>query len=218
MASDLKDVQPSTGSPSPLGGQSSFRFYTRRRRIYTWLLLFVVIVGLPIVTVPPLRDRLSARVQILKIALAGGIEPITLKVGENLEPFPKEYQKPLPQLPHPPQLPPLERIFTASSSHAPQAPSARPQSSPSVAHKVMKITIPQPSPTSPSAAEQPTEQAAAPTSAEPQYRQGKIEQEAYDLLLSQTPPSQEWCRGVIHLFGLSHGTRLKGKRTPTGFG
>ncbi len=68
-------------------------------RIYLGLLIFVVLVGLPVVGVPSLRHRLANRVTMLRDAWSSGgkpvVPPVVTKVGENTEPFPKEYEIPL---------------------------------------------------------------------------------------------------------------------------
>jgi hypothetical protein len=63
---------------------------------YTGLLLWVVIVGLPIVAIPSLRDRLSERIFVLKTAISGDIMPATAQVGANPGGFPKEFEAPVP--------------------------------------------------------------------------------------------------------------------------
>jgi hypothetical protein len=70
-------------------------FYKKRQRIYTGLLIFVVAIGLPIVSVPSLRNRLVNRVVTLKTAITGEIKPAIGQVGENREPFPREYDNPV---------------------------------------------------------------------------------------------------------------------------
>ena len=67
-------------------------------KIYLGLLLFVALVGLPILGVPSLRHRLSSRIHTLREAVFSGgkpVPPVVAKVGENSEPFPKEYEVPL---------------------------------------------------------------------------------------------------------------------------
>lgn len=67
-------------------------------RLYLGLLLFVIVAGLPIIGITSLRQRLQLRVGILREALLAGqnaVPPVVAKVGENTEPFPKEYEIPL---------------------------------------------------------------------------------------------------------------------------
>src|SRR5512135_2051432 len=75
------------------------RYYALLYRLYLGLLLFVVLVGLPVVGVPALRHRLTSRVAMLREAWSGGgkpaVPPVLAKVGENTEAFPKEYEIPL---------------------------------------------------------------------------------------------------------------------------
>jgi hypothetical protein len=63
---------------------------------YAGLLLFVVMVGLPIVAIPSLRDRLSERIFVLKAAISGEIMPATAQVGATPGGVPKEYEAPAP--------------------------------------------------------------------------------------------------------------------------
>ena len=70
------------------------------------LLLFVVLVGVPIIAVPALRDRLSSRFD----SIVGALGPYPMeaafayaKAGENRYPVPKEFLRPAPApVPYPP--------------------------------------------------------------------------------------------------------------------
>src|SRR5438876_4138752 len=77
----------------------AWRRFRARYRVYMGLLLFVAIAGLPLIAVPVLRHRLSARVQSLREAL-GPLPikpaPAWAKVGENRYPFPAELARPVP--------------------------------------------------------------------------------------------------------------------------
>lgn len=67
-------------------------------RLYLGLLLFVVGAGLPLISIPSFRHRLQVRAGILREALLSSrnvAPPIVAMVGENTEPFPKEYEIPL---------------------------------------------------------------------------------------------------------------------------
>jgi hypothetical protein len=79
--------------------QRSERYYRTLYRIYFGLLLFVVLAGLPVTLVPSLRHRLSARVEMLRDAWSAAgrsaAPPVLAQVGENTEPFPKEYEIPV---------------------------------------------------------------------------------------------------------------------------
>ncbi len=80
------------------GAARSARYGRIMYRLYLGLLLFVVVVGLPILSIPSLRHRLQLRAGILREALlvsANSVPPIVAGVGENTEPFPKEYEIPL---------------------------------------------------------------------------------------------------------------------------
>ena len=86
--------------------QAPQHFYKKRNRFYTLLLLFIVVIGLPIVSVPHLRNRLSARIMLLKAAVAGNVKPAVAHVGANQEPFPSEYERPEPPVHQAFKLPP----------------------------------------------------------------------------------------------------------------
>lgn len=79
--------------------QRSERYYRVLYRIYFGLLLFVVLAGLPVTLVPSLRHRLSARVGTFREAWSAAgrsaVPPVLAKVGENTQPFPKEYEIPV---------------------------------------------------------------------------------------------------------------------------
>jgi hypothetical protein len=81
-----------------------YRFSVTRQRTYAGLLVFIVIIGLPIVAVPYLRNRLSERVFAIKAAISGEIKPAVAQAGANPEGFPKEYETAVPAGP---QIPPL---------------------------------------------------------------------------------------------------------------
>lgn len=184
-----EDFRNSDGPPGISAPQDLVRFYNVRRRIYSGLLLFVVAVGLPIIGIPPLRHRLSGRVQALKTAMAGEVTPVTLKVGENQAPFPAEYEKNAPPLPVAPQVPLINKIFAASGGNIPQSAPRSP------AHP--RAERPEVPPPSSASSEKPAEQEAHETAAadEPQYTQGKIERDAYELLLQSSPAAAGMVQG-----------------------
>lgn len=168
----------------PTAIRERMQFYRIRHRVYTGLLVFVVVAGLPVVGVPFLRHRLGDRVQVLKLAIAGGYSRmVTAKVGANREPFPAEYERPVPHRNYP-QLPAyLNSILSPSDAgqvYAPR-PTRKPKAAPE-AQTAAEMTEKQ--------TEQQTQQAqqaqqtdVPAQDAEPVYRQGKIEQEVYDVLL-----------------------------------
>jgi hypothetical protein len=158
------------------------------QRLYAALLIFVVAIGFPMVAVPSLRSTLRTKVQTLRAALMGEPvvqPPVTLKVGENPQPFPKEYEHKQAEQ----HLPFLPKIQTPARSpytiviggDAPQAQEKAPVAAPK-----RKLAIPEPA--TPAAAE-----AAPPAGqtenagSEIRYQKGKSEQEAYELLLSTNP-------------------------------
>jgi hypothetical protein len=170
--------------------KSSSRFYNTRQRIYGGLLLFVVVAGLPIVTVPSLRQRLTTRVRLLKTAMAGIQSPVTVQVGANHQPFPEEYRRPEPVVPQIAPLPYKEKVLTtAQGGYIP-------------ARGLTRLTVKEPkkdSAASSSEGAEATEQSeSAPESeanAQPKYQQGKIEQDAYNLLLQTNATVAEMVKG-----------------------
>jgi hypothetical protein len=190
------DVASSNESPSlveseekAMSGDLSL-FYRRRHRAYTGLLLFVVVVGLPIVGLPFLRNRLSARILMLKAAMAGEIKPIVAQVGVNREPFPAEYERPEPSAPQAYQLPPSDKVFTMKPGGWTKPPP--------VSNRAASKDLKSESPLSPDGSEEPPVQgeAASESSQESalKYQQGAKEQDAYDLLLQ----SNSTVAGMVH--------------------
>jgi hypothetical protein len=165
-------------SKSDHASKSSSSFYKRRQRISIGLLLFIVIVGLPIVTVPSLRQRLTTRVQLLKTAIAGIQRPVTVQVGANHEPMPEEYKRPEPVVPQIAQLPRSDKVHTTE------------QGGYTPTRGLTRLTVKEPKQESASSsaegsetAEQSESASESEANAQPKYQQGKIEQEAYNLLL-----------------------------------
>jgi hypothetical protein len=173
------------------------RFYKVRQRIYGGLLVFVVVIGLPIIGVPSLRELLSQRVLAIKLAFSdNGVVPVTIKVGENKQPFPAEYERPAPLLPSPPKLPPLDRIFTLERDRyvqpiQPAQPSPRPAPGTPATPRIAvdrKEPADRDRPEISITREEPPEDLQDSTQGdEPKYRKGAIEQNAYDLLLKTFP-------------------------------
>jgi hypothetical protein len=167
-------------SKSDLASTGSSRFYKARQRIYGGLLLFVVVVGLPIVAVPSLRHKLATRVQLLKTAMSGVQNPVMVQVGTNHEPFPAEYEKPVPLAPSiPPPPHPVGVFSTAQGGYIPKRGGAR-----TIAKVATKDAVPS-SPASENSeiTEQTETTLESGAEAQPKYQQGKIEQEAYHLLI-----------------------------------
>jgi hypothetical protein len=171
-----------------VSGRQASRFYSVRQRIYGGLLIFVVAAGLPIVGVPALRHRLSDRAIALKTAFGNDIRPVTAKVGENREPFPAEYERPEPVALLPPQLPPLERVFTMKpgGGYVPQAAST-PRPRARAREETPRVEIQPPAAASAEQTEPDKTASASAPSDEPKYQKGKIEQDAYDLLIKSNP-------------------------------
>lgn len=163
-----------------LGGFSIF--YKTRRRVYGALLLFVIVVGLPIASIPKLRYRFLTRAQVLGNAIVGKRAPVLVQVGENRKPLPAEFERLAPPVPQAFQLPrPAKVLSTTQVGPAPRRDEIH--LSPKTGNS--KMTSP-PSNREEETTEQSEPEAAA-ASNQPKYQQGKIEQEAYDLLLQSNP-------------------------------
>jgi hypothetical protein len=171
----------------PLAEPEPRRFYRTRHRISTGLMIFVVVVGLPIIAIPDLRQRLSDRVRAIKLAVAGGIAPVALAVGSSRGPIPAELASPAPVPLRAPALPDLNRVFTmdgktAASKAAPAPPPRPPQMRPASEIPLVVVN---------SAKEQKEDgDEAGPAPAdepEVKYQRGKAEQEAFDLLVKMSP-------------------------------
>jgi hypothetical protein len=164
-------------------------FYETRRRIYGALLLFVVVAGLPIATIPKLRDRFLTRARVLKDAIAGKRAPVVVQVGENHAPFPAEYARPAPPIAQIPQLPHPGKSLSMSQGtsvlrHSDKRPFVKPGDI---------IVLSPPSAQGAGLAEQTATEAAA--NNEPKYQQGKTEQQVYDLLLKSNRAIAEIVKG-----------------------
>ena len=163
---------------------ASSRFYKTRRRVYGSLLFLVIVAGLPMATVPALRHRLIARMHALKTAYAGDKSPVMVQAGENHEPFPAEYERP--------SLPPVANVFKLPA--APVIHDA-PKKEESPARAAPRRTLRIPSvgealPSTDKGEESNAQRISVPaidSENQPKYRQGTIEQEAYDMLLKSNP-------------------------------
>jgi hypothetical protein len=168
-----------------------------RRRVYTGMLLFVVLVGGMMVMVPPLRHRLWDRIQALKSAITGDVKPISAQVGENLEPFPEEFVLPTPQAPVESPLPGV--VYSVPLSNARSGAQAK-----STAQSTRRIRIPGASGTASTPPVLIREgESGAPmdifpiesSESGPKYQQGKIEQDAYDLVIKSNKALAEMVQG-----------------------
>jgi hypothetical protein len=177
------------------------RYNRNRHRVYLGILVFVVIGGLPMIAVPSIRSRLRTRIQVLRSAYGGepaAQVPASAKVGENREPFPHEYDHPQPLASYLPKLEPSTPRqtlkFTIGGGDAappgtgtePLAAAPRPvRSSGGAAGSAPRSEKGEPSLIiRSSAAAEPAGLPSADAGGEPQYRKGKSEQEAYDLLVN----------------------------------
>ncbi len=173
------------------GGSAAWdpvRFYRNRFRFYAGLLAFGVVVGVPMVVLPSLRNRLHLRLQVLRDAAESSGRPaVVANIGENKTPFPAEYVRavqpvlPVTQIPNVPY--PSTSTYRPSQAHPAVSPERKP---------------PERRPTSQGSAGAESSKTPAPVlvkdtgepgdsgSSEPEFRQGKMEQEAYDLLLKSS--------------------------------
>jgi hypothetical protein len=153
------------------------------QKAYLALLIFVAIAGLPIVGVPALRTKLRTRIQTLRAAAMGQPPiqaPASMRVGENPKPFPKEYEH-AQAVERPSILPkidvqqrqPYRIILGGDEGVEPATGTAAP------VLKSKAATQPAPAPAAVDAG-QPSSGGGTDT----QYRKGKSEQEAYDLLVN----------------------------------
>lgn len=176
------------------------RYNRRRHRIYLGILVFVVVAGLPMIGIPSLRYRLRTRIQGLRAAYKGepAVQaPAFARVGENREPFPRAYERQpplpayLPKIEPPAARPPLGIILgredTPSSIAAsePQSSSRRPSRASGTGSQAASAAgKSEPKLILPPSARATSEPPAADAGSEPQFRKGKSEQEAYDLLVN----------------------------------
>ena len=180
-------LEPEEPAPTtiPAAIRQRMQFYRVRHRIYTGLLVFVVAAGLPVIGVPFLRHRLGDRAQVLKLAITGGYtRMVTARVGENREPFPAEYEHAVPHRNYP-QLPAyLNSILNPPSVGQVSPPRAERKSKAARETQTGVETTPQQAEQPPVQQIQQAQQTdVPPQDAEPVYRQGRIEQEVYDVLL-----------------------------------
>jgi hypothetical protein len=173
--------EPSAGSPRPY----SPRVFMAKRSGYTGLLFFIVIVGLPIVTIPSLRNRLSERIFVLKAAISGDIMPAAAQVGAGREGFPKEYEDPAPTTFRPyspavtenkgytmiaPGLIAIENRKAPRRLRIPEAPVREVLSEPPLEQKIQSI---------PTVSKE--------SESEVKFQQGSGEKDAYNLLMRSSP-------------------------------
>jgi len=189
----LFDTSRSSNSPAEGKNlQSPLRFYRKRNRFYTLLSLAVVVVGLPIVSVPHLRNRLSERIMLLKAAVAGDVKPAIAQVGANQEPFPSEYERPEPPVYQAFKLPPSDRVIPKTPTV--YIPSPADLSEPGTPSGLNQEGSQLPIEGEESVAQ---DEAAGVKSEDSglKYQQGEMEQEAYNLLLESNAKIAGMVRG-----------------------
>ncbi len=175
------------------------RFYIDRNRFYAGLVIFIFGTALFVGGLPKLRARIGARLVELKQAASGYSSPpaIEAQVGQNTEPFPAQYEKPI-TIPQKSALPLLTigpngipQILPQAAREVVQTPSARTGGRP---RRTLRIptTVPGQTAAEPSDQAQPTQQAQSDQQAtgtdasqEPVFSQGAMEKEAYNLVLGK---------------------------------
>ena len=162
------------------------RFYSTRNKVSIALVIFIVVVGLPIIGVPSLRGKLYGRVMALKSAMSGEIKPAMLNAGSNHEPFPAEFERPEPPPPQAALIKAnLDKVFTTDGAAINPATAAG-RRAPAKGAKPGVAPVPLGAAAEP-AETQPPVQSSAPGENEPKYQRGKAEQDAYDILLKVNP-------------------------------
>ena len=188
-----KPPQEGGGETDPVPVHEPAAFYEKRHLFYRSLLLLVILVGVPMLAVPPLRHRLLVRIQVLREASSssGGAMAVA-KIGENPIPFPQEYVRKVEPVQPVLQLPgvvyPSNRTYSPLVTSPPPMEARKAASRPRVEPKLID---------EPRTGQEPAQQAEeAPASDEPEFRQGRIEQEAYDVLLQANATVAGLVRGA----------------------
>jgi hypothetical protein len=168
------------------------RFYSTRRRVYGGLLIFVVAAMVPLASVPSLRNRFVTRIHELKVSFSGETSPVVVQAGENQEPFPAEYERPAP--------PSVAQMFKIPAEpvtrDAPAREETQARSAPRRTLRIPKVGEPsQPADGGEESGERGESAATGATEDQPKYRQGIMEQEAYDLLLKSNSAVAELVHG-----------------------
>jgi len=186
-----KQVSQDTARVSNPGKQAKRPRYSGRQRFYMALMLFVVVVGLPIVTVPSLRHRLETRAAAIKDAVRGRTGPVTVETSEEQAPFPEEYEHYTTTFPGPGEPLPMDRIFTARKNQPDldaDSPPALISPERSDAGKPAFVPAPDVEKSEQDAAESDSGGGLG-------YAQGEVEQEVYDILLESSPKVAEMVKG-----------------------
>jgi hypothetical protein len=160
--------------------------YDGRKRFYSILLLFVVVVGLPLVGLPPLRHRLVTRVVALREAILGKSGPAMANMDEEQIPYPEEFEKPASGESGSGVSLPMDRIFTAKSADSGPlviTPNALITPKSAIDHTASSGTAP----------EEDTGESGSKDAIV--YTQGEVEREMYDLVLGAYPRVAEMVKG-----------------------
>ncbi len=161
-----------------------------RSRLRLILLLLVVIPGGLLLGAPRLRGVLRERVEVLRDAyLAGGagIRPLRAQVGENTQPIPPEYLKPAPP------------IFPSTGIQALAGPTYSTGGGYPSETWIIRNETGSPTPSAGVLQESPSG-----SSVEPEYRQGALEREAYNLLLQGNKTLDGLVKGEVAELHFKH--------------
>jgi hypothetical protein len=163
-----------------------------RSRVYKGLLLFILLAGLPAISIPKLRNRLSGRIQVLRTAWMQNEPPSVTQAGASSNPFPQEYERQTDQNTDKTQLSAVANFLakhrTPVSEGSPikvikvlQSPKKAARASLAFADNKageMERASPQDS-----------------SNSIPQYKQGENEKKAYDLVLKSNKTLAEMVQG-----------------------
>jgi hypothetical protein len=150
-----------------------------RSRFYKFLLLFIILAGLPMIAIPKLSNRLSNRIQTLKAAWMKDEASSITQVGTNANPFPREYERLVVQNGDKAQL-------SAIANPVPSKKAPVSESSPVRVIEVLQSSTKKagtPSAVKDSSSENEAISPEDSLNSLPQYKQGKNEKEAYELVL-----------------------------------
>lgn len=156
-------------------------------RLYGILLLFVIVVGLPILGVPSLRNRLLNRVAALKEVIIGTSSPVEAEIAEESAPIPKEYERFISEFPSRGLPEPIDETYNAPVDEADSAIGAPPALITPESAKAEQASAVM-------ASKDASEQSDSDDSGI-KYTQGLSERESYILLLQTFPKVAEMVEG-----------------------
>jgi hypothetical protein len=163
-----------------------------RRRFYIGLLLFIILAGVPTIAIPKLRNRLYDRFHVLRTAWVGEETLSMNHVGGNMNPYPREYERPKTQEGNSAQ---LQAIASALSVH--KEPVANSSSLKVIGILEKSKNKGQASSSAKEKTQPEIEDASSADSPNfvPQYKQDGNEKAAYELVLKSNKTLSEMVRG-----------------------